>query len=53
MQKYQESLKWYYNKSVVSRQLKIRDLVLKNDIQTKDKHGVVEGRAVQRVVNKK
>jgi hypothetical protein len=38
MQKYQESLKWYYNKSVVLRQLKIRDLVLKKDIRSKDKH---------------
>jgi hypothetical protein len=38
VQKYQESLKWYYNKSVVLRQLKIRDLVLKKDIRSKDKH---------------
>jgi hypothetical protein len=38
VQKYKESLKWYYNKSVVSRQLKIRDLVLKKDIHSKDKH---------------
>jgi hypothetical protein len=38
VQKYQESLKQYYNKSVVSHQLKIRDLVLKKDIRTKDKH---------------
>jgi hypothetical protein len=38
VQKYQESLKRYYNKSVVSRELDIRDLVLKKDIHTKDKH---------------
>jgi hypothetical protein len=38
MQKCQESLKRYYNRSVVSRQLKIGDLVLKKDICTKDKH---------------
>jgi hypothetical protein len=38
MQKYQESLKLYYNKSVVLRQLKIEDLVLKKDICTKDKY---------------
>jgi hypothetical protein len=38
MQKYQESLKLYYNKSVVLRQLKIEDLVLKKDIRTKDKY---------------
>jgi hypothetical protein len=38
VQKYQESLKQYYNKSVVPRQLKIKDLVLKKDICTKDKH---------------
>jgi hypothetical protein len=36
--KYQESLKRYYNKSVVQRELNIRDLVLKKDISTKDKH---------------
>jgi hypothetical protein len=35
--KYQESLKTYYNKSVVQRELNIRDLVLKKDIHTKDK----------------
>jgi hypothetical protein len=35
---YQESLKRYYNKSVVPRELDIRDLVLKKDIRTKDKH---------------
>jgi hypothetical protein len=38
MRKYQESLKNYYNKSVVSRGLDIGDLVLKKDICTKDKH---------------
>jgi hypothetical protein len=38
VQKYQESLKRYYNKSIVPRQLKIGDLVLKKDIHTKDKH---------------
>jgi hypothetical protein len=31
-------LKKYYNKSVVQRELNIRDLVLKKDICTKDKH---------------
>jgi hypothetical protein len=31
-------LKWYYNKSVVLRQLEIGDIVLKKDIRTKDKH---------------
>jgi hypothetical protein len=36
--KYQESLKWYYNKSVVQRELNIEDLVPKKDIRTKDKH---------------
>jgi glucan-binding YG repeat protein len=36
--KYQESLMRYYNKSVVPRELEIRDLVLKKDIRTKDKH---------------
>jgi hypothetical protein len=38
MQKYQESLKKYYNKSVVQRELNIGDLVLKKDIHTRDKH---------------
>jgi hypothetical protein len=38
VQKYQESLKHYYNKSVVLRDLDIEDLVLKKDIHTKDKH---------------
>jgi hypothetical protein len=34
VRKYQESLKKYYNKSVVHRELNIGDLVLKKDIQT-------------------
>jgi hypothetical protein len=38
MRKYQKSLKRYYNKSVVQRELNIEDLVLKKDICTKDKH---------------
>jgi hypothetical protein len=38
VQKYQESLKRYYNKSVAQRELNIGDLVLKKDISTKDKH---------------
>jgi hypothetical protein len=38
VQKYQESLNRYYNKSVVQRELNISDLVLKKDIRTKDKH---------------
>jgi hypothetical protein len=38
VRKYQESLKRHYNKSVVPRELKIGDLVLNNDIRTKDKH---------------
>jgi hypothetical protein len=38
MRKYQTTLKKYYNKSVVQRQLNIGDLVLKKDIRTKDKH---------------
>jgi hypothetical protein len=38
VRKYQESLKQYYNKSVVQRELNIGDLVLKKDIHTKDKH---------------
>jgi hypothetical protein len=38
VQKYQESLKRYYNKSVVQRELNIGDLVLKKDIRTKDKN---------------
>jgi spermidine/putrescine-binding protein len=38
MHKYQTTLKKYYNKSVVQRELHIGDLVLKKDIRTKDKH---------------
>jgi hypothetical protein len=38
VRKYQASLRWYYNKSVVLRELRIGDLVLKKDIRTKDKH---------------
>jgi hypothetical protein len=38
VQKYRESLKRYYNKSVIPHQLEIGDLVLKKDIRTKDKH---------------
>jgi hypothetical protein len=38
VRKYQESLKRYYNKSVVQRELNIVDLVLKKDRHTKDKH---------------
>jgi hypothetical protein len=38
VRKYQESVKRYYNKDVVQRELNIRDLVLKKDIRTKDKH---------------
>jgi hypothetical protein len=38
MQKYQESLKCYYSKSVVMRELEIGDLMLKKDIHTKDEH---------------
>jgi hypothetical protein len=36
--KYQESLKKYYNKSVVQRELNIQDLVLQKAIRTWDKH---------------
>jgi hypothetical protein len=36
--KYYTTLKKYYNKSVVQRELNIGDLVLKKDIRTKDKH---------------
>jgi hypothetical protein len=49
VQKYQESLKHYYNKSVVPRELDVRDLVLKKDICTKDKHKFLspwEGRSL-------
>jgi hypothetical protein len=38
VQKYQESLKRYYNKSGVQRELNIRDLVLKKDMRTNDNH---------------
>jgi hypothetical protein len=38
VQKYQASLKRYYNKSVVSRKLNVKDLVLKKNICTRDKH---------------
>jgi hypothetical protein len=38
VRKYQESLKRYYNKSVVTRGLDIGNLVLKKNIHTKDKH---------------
>jgi hypothetical protein len=38
VRKYKTALKKYYNKSVVQRDLNIRDLVLKKDIRTKDKH---------------
>jgi hypothetical protein len=38
VRKYNKSLKKYYNKSVVQRELDIRDLVLKKDICTRDKH---------------
>jgi hypothetical protein len=38
VRKYQTSLKWYYNKSVVPRELNVGDLVLEKDIRTRDKH---------------
>jgi hypothetical protein len=38
VQKYQEPLKKYYNKSVVQRKLNIEDLVLKKDIRIRDKY---------------
>jgi hypothetical protein len=38
VRKYQESLRRYYNKSVVPRELDIGDLVLQKDILTKEKH---------------
>jgi hypothetical protein len=38
VRKYQASLKWYYNKSVVPRELNVGDLILKKDIRTRDKH---------------
>jgi hypothetical protein len=37
VQKYQESLKKYYNKSVVQRELNIGDLILKKDIRIRNK----------------
>jgi hypothetical protein len=40
VRKYQESLKRYYNKSVIPRELDIGDLVLKKDIRTKDKYKI-------------
>jgi hypothetical protein len=38
VRKYQAFLKKYYNKSVVQRELNIRDLLQKKGICTKDKH---------------
>jgi hypothetical protein len=38
VQKYQQSLKKYYNKGVVQRELNIKNLVLKKDIHTRYKH---------------
>jgi hypothetical protein len=38
VQKYQESLMKYYNKSVVQWERNIGDLVLKKDIRTRGKH---------------
>jgi hypothetical protein len=38
VRKYEAALKRYYNKSVVQRELNIRELVLKKDIRTKYKH---------------
>jgi hypothetical protein len=38
VQKYQASLKRYYNKSVVLRELNVANLVLKKGIRTRDKH---------------
>jgi hypothetical protein len=38
VRKYQESLKKYYNKSVVQRELNIGDLILKKDIRIRNKH---------------
>jgi hypothetical protein len=38
VRKYQESLKRYYNKSVVQRELNIGDFILKKDIRTNDNH---------------
>jgi hypothetical protein len=36
--KYHAALKRYYSKSMVQGELSIRDLVLKKDVRTKDKH---------------
>jgi hypothetical protein len=38
VQKYQESLKKYYNKNIVPRKLNIGNLILKKDIWTREKH---------------
>jgi hypothetical protein len=38
MRKYQSSLKRYYNKSVVPRELNVGDVLLKKDIRTRDKY---------------
>jgi hypothetical protein len=38
VRKYQASLKRYYNKSVVPRELNVRDLVLKKGIRNRDNH---------------
>jgi hypothetical protein len=38
VRKYQASLKRYYNKSVVPRELNVKDLVLKKDIRNRDNH---------------
>jgi hypothetical protein len=38
VQKYQASLKRYYSKSMVQRELNIEDLALKKYIHTRDKH---------------
>jgi hypothetical protein len=38
VQKYEGSLKKYYNKSVVQQELNIGDLVLRKDIRTREKH---------------
>jgi hypothetical protein len=38
VRRYQTALKKYYNKNVIQRELNIGDLVLKEDIHTKDKH---------------
>jgi hypothetical protein len=41
VRKYQKSIKKYYNKSVVQREINIGDLVLKKDICTKDKQVLI------------